>query len=98
MVSLENRRHISVFGELLKSITLSTHNHDEKQLNSVPRITKYLICDLSKHHVLLEIHSRHIYCRQVYLLLSEAIKVLISFYFASTFATRLYQALNEDIE
>ena len=36
--------------------------------------------------------SPHIYCRQVYLLLSEAIEVLISFYFASTFATRPYQA------
>ena len=57
MVSLENRRHISVFGELLKSITFSIRNHNEKQLNSVPRITKYLICDLSKHHVVLEIHE-----------------------------------------
>ena len=36
--------------------------------------------------------SPHIYCRQVHLLLSEAIEVLISFYFASTFAKRLYEA------
>ena len=64
------RRHLSIFSELLKSITLSIRNHDEKQLNSVPRITKYLICDLSKHYVVLEIHEdistvdRSIYCYQ----------------------------------
>ena len=47
VVSLEKRRHLSVFGQLLKSITLSIRNHDEQQLNSAPCITKYLICDLS---------------------------------------------------
>ena len=57
MVPLENRRHLSDFGELLKSITLSTRDHNEKQLNSVPRRSKYLSCDLSKHHVVLEIHE-----------------------------------------
>ena len=70
VVSVEKRRRFSVFGEVLKSITLSISNHDEEQLNSVPRITKYLICYLSKHYVVLEIHEdistvdRSIYCYQ----------------------------------